>query len=710
MSIINKIFENVLFTSFTSTLIALILLLIRYFFKSKINMRLNQVLLSVIILKFCLVIVPESSISIFNLLPQFNTENTISESLTIIPESIESQQNPRYSIEKHTHSDYNKELEENTYDANDNVGTRNVAISMKDILSVIWLSGFLIILIGACILQWRFNNRLKLCMEIDNNNVLNIVDKCKTTLGVKRDVKLYMENRFKSPFIIGFFTPRIYIPEQLIKIETEDLEHIIMHEVAHYKRKDSIYNILSIIAISINWFNPLIWKMSSIIRSDIELACDSYVLDKLGEDNAVSYGKSMLAVARIIITGNKQLGLACYFSNSKKQLERRITMISKFKENTYKFTAATLSAALLFGGVVFTNPVKAKQQDPQLKYVNEDGKDLIENILNTTGYKTYTSLDRLLEDVDFNIMIPEYIPQDDYRLCSYAFMPQENKVKLHYSNRNNGKGFWFVVNISPTDPEEFLAKKDTIVDKQSKIIGGIKGEVITTSGPYIYKNFVFKKDGINYVIEYKKIYKDSNEVHGELPLSEVEKMIKSLKSPEEIETDKFVDSDAVKYIYNLKDMKKARDMIGFDFKLPMDTYFGDYSNITYDEDMKYISYNCSGDFNIDQRPVAPYYYDQFVKYGKFEMADAEKPWFDKMEGKWENINGRKVLKEIDSYELEEGQTEPDKNIDYTWYDNDIYYSIGYYVPEGKEVSIDIENVMKHLMDSKSFDEIIQDEK
>jgi beta-lactamase regulating signal transducer with metallopeptidase domain len=36
----------------------------------------------------------------------------------------------------------------------------------------------------------------------------------------------------------------------------------------------------------------IIWKITSVIRSDIELACDTYVLDRLGEDNAISYGNN----------------------------------------------------------------------------------------------------------------------------------------------------------------------------------------------------------------------------------------------------------------------------------------------------------------------------------------------------------------------------------------------------------------------------------
>jgi len=84
------------------------------------------------------------------------------------------------------------------------------------------------------------------------------------------------------------------------------------------------------------------------------------------------------------------------------------------------------------------------------------------------------------------------------------------------------------------------------------------------------------------------------------------------------------------------------------------------------------------------------------------MADSEKGWFEKMEGNWEYINNRKVLKIVNTYDLLEDQKEPDRDIEYIWCENDVYYCVTYF---GYTTPIDIEKIMKHIMDSKTFDEI-----
>ncbi|WP_113671619.1 M56 family metallopeptidase [Vallitalea guaymasensis] len=406
MDILNTVFMNVLLVTFTSSIIAVIILLIRYLFKAKISIRFNQILLSFILLRFCMLIVPESSISILNLLPQYGAENTTSESLSTIHPNIENRQTPRNSIEKITQVDYiknyDKRLELPT------VSTTQVEnkISITNILSIIWLAGLLIILIGAILIQGRFTYKLKSCERIDDSELLIIMEKCKKILGIKRNVNIYMGDNFKSPFIIGIFRPSVYIPKQMINVDQEHFQHVILHELAHYKRKDLIYNIFSVIAIGIHWFNPIIWRITSIIKSDIELACDTYVLDKLGEDNAISYGESILVVTRLFLTRRNQIGLACYFSNTKKQLERRIIMINKFKKNTYKFTALSLMLALLIGGIVLTNPVRAKQKNDQIKSSIDNlevdaNKVMIDDILVESNCNRYNNLDSFIDDVGF---------------------------------------------------------------------------------------------------------------------------------------------------------------------------------------------------------------------------------------------------------------------------------------------------------------------
>ena len=696
MDVLNNIFENVLFTTFTASILALIILIIRYFFTAKKNIKLNQVLLSIIILRFCIIIVPESNISIFNLLPQYDVKNTITENLSDI-HSDKSQQISSYSEEKNIQNNYSIELDKRLY-SDENIDSihNNIGLSLIDMTSIIWLVGFIVIITGALIIQKRFNNKLKLCDELDDINVLYIVNKCKRKLGIKRDVKIYTEKRLRSPFIIGFLTPRIYIPEQFIRLESEYLEHIIIHELAHFKRKDFIYNVLSIFAIAINWFNPLTWKMTSIIRTDIEVACDSYVLSKLGEDKAISYGKSMLEVARLFVTGTKQIGLECYYSNSKKQLERRIKMISKFKKNAYKITAVSLTAATVLGALVFTNPVKAKPQDNPQCVTDASKNDIIESIV-INGVREYSNINRLAEDVDYDLMLPKYLPEG-YEIKLLSYNPVYNKVNLFLGDENNN---YLNINISDTNPIEYLADKKlntnpSIVEENEIQIGDITGQEVTVSidSEYLDKHFIKQIDGIYYEIEYKMLDKE------ELPLSEVVKIIKSLDRVENINSEDYIVPFKYTSIYNTRDIKDARETLGLNFKFIIDEI---YSAISYDEES--INFFSQKQYTLKVKKNKPLKYIESNDNGKVTVEE-DQDYTRKSE--WKYINGIKVLSvetDFNASNNDPGIKISDKNIELIWKDNEVYYIVSQSLFSSEDNNVDIEEVAKNIMESKDFDEI-----
>ncbi|WP_304943345.1 hypothetical protein, partial [Vallitalea guaymasensis] len=440
-------------------------------------------------------------------------------------------------------------------------------------------------------------------------------------------------------------------------------------------------------------------------------------LDKLGEDNAISYGESILVVTRLFLTRRNQMGLACYFSNTKKQLERRIIMINKFKKNTYKFTALSIMIALLIGGIVLTNPVKTKAQEPQIKFA--ENKDLVENIIEPRFryYKEYNDLDRLLRDVNFNIMIPEYITEGDYKIECIQFIQEENRVSF----LNSIHGFYFNINISKTHPEIYLINKmynsnPSISNRYITNYEGIEGEVIEVSigGKILtkHKHFVFKKDDIYYDIEYKVVNRDNSVIgefdsyERELNLSSVAKIIKSLKEPEDIDKDNFRTPYKTTHIYKMEDLKEAREDFGFDFKFPIDNKYKSISIIN--EKIILIS-DSEYNYRLSIEKKEPYYYNQFNEHGKINN-DNDK-MIKELEANWEYINNKKVLKLITTFNNSDQrpfEKTADKSIQYIWKDNDIYYNLVFSSFTSNYNKTEMEKIIEHIMDSNSFDEIIKE--
>lgn len=101
-----------------------------------------------------------------------------------------------------------------------------------------------------------------------------------------------------SPYVLGLFRPVLVIPEKM----ADSLEEkVLLHELLHMKYKDVLVN-LGLHALRVlNWFNPFIWYIASVIQNDSEALCDQRVLELCGPESGSraqeEYGDLLIAMA-----------------------------------------------------------------------------------------------------------------------------------------------------------------------------------------------------------------------------------------------------------------------------------------------------------------------------------------------------------------------------------------------------------------------------
>lgn len=105
---------------------------------------------------------------------------------------------------------------------------------------------------------------------------------------------IYLSDNIDSPFVMGLFRPKIYLPSVLSK---DEQEYIILHEKHHIKRLDHIFKAVSFVALCIHWFNPLVWLSFVLSGKDMEMSCDEAVIKKMGADIRADYSASLLSLA-----------------------------------------------------------------------------------------------------------------------------------------------------------------------------------------------------------------------------------------------------------------------------------------------------------------------------------------------------------------------------------------------------------------------------
>lgn len=190
----------------------------------------------------------------------------------------------------------------------------------------------------AGILAWQkycYAKKLKGSLLIEHNETVNHMLR-ELKMG---HVLVFTNDEIASPLVCGLMAPRIYFPTRMDFQNTVLLRHILAHETMHIRRRDNWIKAVMLIALVLNWYNPLVWIMSKCLASDLEAACDAGVLENCDEDGRKSYAYSLLAMA---ITGGRSTLLYSAFSRT--EVEKRVNRIVHYR----KATAVTLLFSLLF--------------------------------------------------------------------------------------------------------------------------------------------------------------------------------------------------------------------------------------------------------------------------------------------------------------------------------------------------------------------------
>lgn len=106
--------------------------------------------------------------------------------------------------------------------------------------------------------------------------------------------EIYLADRISSPFVMGIFRPRIYLPSST---PMEERRFIVAHERHHIRRGDPVWKLLGYIALCLHWFNPLVWLACCLAGKDMEMSCDEAVIKRLGEHIRADYSQALLRLA-----------------------------------------------------------------------------------------------------------------------------------------------------------------------------------------------------------------------------------------------------------------------------------------------------------------------------------------------------------------------------------------------------------------------------
>ena len=152
-------------------------------------------------------------------------------------------------------------------------------------------------------------------------------------LKINKQVALYFSDKILIPLTAGYVKPIILFPVAMIsRLSTEQIEAILLHELAHTKRNDYAFNILQRIMEIILFFNPLVWLLRREIEKVKEFCCDDVVVKYIRNPELYAGALALLEENKV---NNMRLALAAIGSSKYPLLNRikRITTMKTLKNN-----------------------------------------------------------------------------------------------------------------------------------------------------------------------------------------------------------------------------------------------------------------------------------------------------------------------------------------------------------------------------------------
>ena len=373
------IFDWLIRCSFYATILLVIILLIRSAIRRKFRYQVVYWLWMLLLLRLIWPLNFQTTFSVFNLIP-----NRMTPEQYLSAQSAEEQPVERNAITKNAETQQpggildpssalsaNDTASEDSHQPETSASAKTVPINeesvpvvefnLLNLMCAVWLAGAG--LLGAYVLYnnfrlWRIIKTQRLTTD---QNILELLEDCKSQLGLQTVIGVVQTDKIKSPCLFGYLRPRLLLPAGTFEeLTMAQIRYVFLHELAHLKRHDILIGWLMAIVQILHWFNPAVWYAMTQISCDRELACDELAMSTLKEDEPIEYGSTLLTFLERFSQKQSYPGMAGIAENQS-LLRRRMSMIAKFK-NQRTVWLPVLAVMMILFATTFTSAISVTEE------------------------------------------------------------------------------------------------------------------------------------------------------------------------------------------------------------------------------------------------------------------------------------------------------------------------------------------------------------
>ena len=196
------------------------------------------------------------------------------------------------------------------------------------LLAAIWLAGVAVMLTYLLASYLRIYQQVRTAVRLEDN--------------------VYRCDRWGTPFVLGVFRPRIYVP---VGVDEADLPQVLAHERCHIRRGDHAVKPLAFLLLAVHWFNPVLWAAYILLGRDMENACDERVLRTLDSAGRAAYSRALVACAV-----QERPAAVCPLAFGETAVKERVKNALRYRKPALWAAVLLLIAAVIIGVCFLTSP------------------------------------------------------------------------------------------------------------------------------------------------------------------------------------------------------------------------------------------------------------------------------------------------------------------------------------------------------------------
>ena len=237
--------------------------------------------------------------------------------------------------------------------------------ALLDQLPAIWLGGVGCMLLYMTVSLLRLRWRLRRARHVEGN--------------------VYRCTEWSTPFVLGVIAPRIYVPET---VSEQDFSQVLAHEECHIRRWDHVFKPLAFLLLAVHWFDPVLWVAYVLLGRDMESACDEKVLKNATPSQRAAYSRALVACA-----AQPKMTAVCPLAFGEVAVKERVKNVLQNRKPAVWAVIILVIAAAIIAVCLLTKPAENNAGAPdaetlyalRTEYIGDNAA--VSGILDALGFR-----------------------------------------------------------------------------------------------------------------------------------------------------------------------------------------------------------------------------------------------------------------------------------------------------------------------------------